>query len=193
MEEIWKDIKGYEGLYQVSNLGRVRRVKKIKIVTNNILKQSKNLRGYLGVTLSKNNVRVRRQIHRLVAEAFIENKNNFSQVNHKDEDKTNNCVDNLEWCDAKYNINYGSGINRRKEKLKGRKPSSKTVEASRKSLSKRVLQFDKNGNFIEKFSSTMDVQRKKGYSNSNISRCCIGKRKSAYGFVWKYEENCPTL
>lgn len=122
MEEQWKDIKGYEGLYQVSNYGKVKRlehkecnsIQEVRILPERILKQTFNFRGYLKVGLSKDNKTKHVFVHRLVAGAFIDNPNNYPQVNHKDEDKTNNCVDNLEWCTNLYNANYGT---RRKQKL----------------------------------------------------------------------------
>ena len=100
MEE-WKNIIGYEGLYEVSNMGNVRNVRR-----NTLLRFSKN-QGYIQVYLYKNGIRTGFKVHRLVALTFIPNPDNLPQVNHKDEDKTNNSVDNLEWCDHKYNINYG--------------------------------------------------------------------------------------
>lgn len=116
-EEIWKDIEGYEGIYQVSNLGNVRVLDRIvnSAIKNNdkvkrkgqILKQY-NKRGYLQVTLTVSNKRKYFNVHRLVAQAFIPNPNNLPQVNHRDENPKNNCVNNLEWCSAKYNANYGT-------------------------------------------------------------------------------------
>ena len=100
MEE-WKNVIGYEGLYEVSNIGNVRNVKR-----NTLLRLSKN-QGYIQVWLYKNGIRAGLKVHRLVAEAFLPNPDNLPQVNHKDEDKTNNRVENLEWCTAKYNTNYG--------------------------------------------------------------------------------------
>ena len=118
MKEIWKDIKGYEGLYQVSNLGRVKsfnymntgkeKIKTLTLQKKHPMKQG----GYLQTTLYKNKQTKTVVVHRLVAEAFIPNPDNLPQVNHKDHDKTNNCVDNLEWCTAKYNSNHK--INNRK-------------------------------------------------------------------------------
>ena len=107
-EEIWKDIPGYEGLYQVSNFGRVKSLRKAIIMSIRI-----NKKGYSTIGLSKNGVFNRKSIHRLVAEAFIPNPDNLPQVNHKDEVKTNNCVENLEWCDNYYNLMYGTGNDRR--------------------------------------------------------------------------------
>ena len=127
MKEIWKDIKGYENLYQVSNLGNVRvldRHVNSGIKYNNkvkrkgqILKQFLKKNGYLQVVLSNNNTRKYIAVHRLVAETFLQNTHNLPQVNHKDENKLNNCVDNLEWCTAKYNCNYGTRTKRISKKL----------------------------------------------------------------------------
>lgn len=104
MMEIWKDCKGYEGKYQVSNLGRVWSVKGQKYLKGTILPS-----GYVHVHLTTpNGKRKKERLHRLVAIAFLDNPNNLPQVNHKDENKLNNCVDNLEWCNAKYNANYGT-------------------------------------------------------------------------------------
>ena len=101
MEE-WKNVIGYEGLYEVSNIGNVKNVRR-----NTLLKLSKTNDGYIQVSLYKNGIRTGLRVHRLVAEAFLPNPDNLTQVNHKDENKTNNNVDNLQWCDAKYNTNYG--------------------------------------------------------------------------------------
>lgn len=104
MQEVWKDIKGYEGLYQISNTGKVKGLKR-----NKVLKPILQRSGYYYVDLQ----RKRRLVHRLVAEAFIDNPDNLPEVNHKDEDKVNNSVENLEWCDSKYNANYGTRNKRR--------------------------------------------------------------------------------
>lgn len=108
MEEIWRDIPGYEGLYEVSSYGSVR-----NLVTGKLIKSSLKKDGYSRVCLSKNGLRKCMNIHRLVAQAFIPNPDCFPQVNHKDENKANNRVDNLEWCTSKYNVNYGSAQKRR--------------------------------------------------------------------------------
>ena len=158
--EEFRDIPGYEGVYEVSNLGRVRR-------NGKILKPIKDKDGYLRVNLCKNGIRrTSSLIHRLVALAFLHNPDNKPQINHKDEDKTNNAVDNLEWCDAKYNMNYGT----RNEKI-----------------SKPVLQYDLLGNFIREWPSMIKVEEELGIDQGNISHCCIGNRKSAGGFIWKFK------
>lgn len=171
-EEIWKDVVGYEGLYQVSDKGRV---KSLWFGKDKILKPLKDGWGYIFVYLCKNGERKMCKIHRLVAQAFIPNTNSLPQVNHKDEDKTNNKVENLEWCDRKYNNNYGTRTQRQAEKMTNGK------------LSKPVLQYTKDGKFVKEWKSTMDVQRNLGYFQTSISSCCLGKYKSAYNFIWKYK------
>ena len=115
MIEEWRDIKGYEGIYQVSNLGNVcsldrviKHYPKDYFQEGKVLSPALSRNGYPMVILVNHNKRKTRNVHRLVAEAFIPNPNNLPQVNHKDENKTNNCVDNLEWCTQKYNLNYGT-------------------------------------------------------------------------------------
>ena len=143
--EIWKDYKDYEGLYQASNLGRMRSLDRwvkgpnssIRFCKGRILKPCTTKDGYLLVNLCKNGKVKSFLVHRLVAEAFIDNTDNLPQVNHKDENKLNNNVDNLEWCDAQYNSNYGT----RTERLSKSKINGK--------CSKIVLQYDLNGNFIK--------------------------------------------
>ena len=118
-KEYWKPVVGYEGLYEVSNWGRVKSIKRIvksprgyRTVCERTLKPTKDSHGYLCVSLYKEGKMKFVKIHRLVAEAFLDNPDNLPQINHKDEDKTNNHVNNLEWCDAKYNSNYGTRTER---------------------------------------------------------------------------------
>lgn len=178
--EIWKDIKDYEGLYQVSNLGRVRSLNynhtenKIKL-----LKQGNRV-GYKLVALSKNKQRKTYSVHRLVAMAFIYNPdmNKYNEVNHKDEDKTNNCVWNLEWCDRKYNMDYGTF----------RERTIKYLINHNNEISKTVYQYDLYGNLVKEYPSTMEVQRQSNYSQGTVSSCCRGERNSAYGYIWSYKE-----
>ena len=165
-KEIWKDILGYEGHYQVSNKGRVKSLKQGK---EKILKPER-CRGYLRVGLLKNRNRKMFMVHRLVAQAFISNSDNLPMINHKDENPSNNRVENLEWCDSKYNNNYGTRTQRQSEKL-----------------SKPVLQYTKDGEFIREWKSGVDIKSNLGYSRGNISQCCTGKLKWIYGFVWKYK------
>ena len=116
--EVWRPVRGYEGLYEVSNYGRVKSLKR-NTAHERIMKPIKDSYGYLIVCLNKNGKQTNKKIHRLVAEAFIPNPNNLPQVNHKNEIKTDNRVENLEWCDNKYNTRYGTrgeriGLTRRK-------------------------------------------------------------------------------
>ena len=171
--EYWKDIPGFDGCYQVSSLGRVRSVKFNKIVFLSISFSTR----YGVLTLFKNGKRHYRKIHRLVAEAFIPNPNNLPQVNHKDENPMNNSVDNLEWCDASYNCNYGTRISRMAQSLTNHSVPLKY---------KAVQQFDIDGNFIKEYCSIKYVKEDK-YNPSTVCNCCRGRTKTAYGFIWKYK------
>lgn len=187
--EIWKDIKGYEGLYQISNYGRVKSLGNGN--SNNskerILKPAKLKDGYLYVILSKQGKRKGFKIHRLVAQAFIENPNNYPQVNHKDEDKTNNNVSNLEFCTPKYNINYGTAIQRRVENTDYKAIAAKidyTVISAKRTakISKQVLCVETG----KIYSSIHQVERELGFDGSCISKCCRGKLTTMYGYHWEY-------
>lgn len=132
-EEIWKDVNGWEGLYQVSNLGRVRSVPHYDWMNRpykgKVLTPVRNGNGYLRVNMTNGKIRRLSDVHRLVASAFIPNPNGYPEVNHKDEDKDNNHVDNLEWCTEKYNTNYGTGRKRAGAKVRGEKnPFAKLKE-----------------------------------------------------------------
>lgn len=184
MIEIWRDIKDYEGLYQVSNLGRVKSLNYHCSGKERILKPIKDGRGYTFVILHKNRIKKHFLIHRLVASAFLENPENLPQVNHKDEDKTNNFVGtpeneykdgNLEWCSNEYNINFGTANKRRSEKNTNGK------------LSKLVLQYTLDGTFVKEYPSTQECGRN-GFDFRKVSLCCLGKRKSHKGYIWKYKE-----
>lgn len=180
--EIWKDIKDYEGLYQVSNLGRVKSLDRIDSnkhpIKERLLKCGKVDGGYLAVALCKNGKYKTFLIHRLVAQAFIPNPNNLPQVNHKDENKHNNCVQNLEWCDQKYNNNYGTRIQLASNKL-----------INHHKLSKIILQIDAETNeVIKEFPSIAEVQRQLGFGENAIRHCCKGRTKTSNGYKWKYKE-----
>lgn len=178
MEE-WRDIKGYEGRYQISSEGRVRSLDRIGkngySYKGKILKPRPTKRGYIKANLSGKIYAV----HRLVAQAFIPNPNNYPVVNHKDENPSNNCIENLEWCDVKYNINYGTANKRRGESIGYDKDNPH---------SKSVLQCTIDGILVKRWNSQAEAARQLGISQGNISRCCIGTRNIAYGFIWKYAE-----
>lgn len=172
IKEIWKDIKDYEGLYQVSNLSRVKSLDRwvkgrngsLRICKERILKPGTDKYGYLFVILCKNGKVKKFSVHRLVAEAFIANPHNYPCVNHKDENKQNNNVSNLEWCDVKYNTNYGTAIKRR---------------------SKPVLQYTMDGAFVKEWESITECGRN-GFSSGCVCMCCRGELKTYKDFIWKY-------
>ena len=183
--EVWKDIPNYEGLYQVSNLGRVKSLKRkvhagrnrIRWQYERILSNNKtNGNGYKVVSLNKNSRGKNKYIHRLVAEAFISNPNNLPQVNHKDENKQNNCVDNLEWCTCQYNSTYNdlhikNGIKNRNNKY-----------------SKPIYKLDEKNNILETYPSISEASRKNGISYQAISDCLRGIQKHSAGYKWKYAD-----
>lgn len=187
MEE-WKEIEGYEGLYEVSNLGRVRSIDRVLMQPNKwgfissnyykgkILSPKITKCGYCSINLSKDNKAKMVTVHRLVAKAFIPNPDNLPYVNHKDEVKSNNQAENLEWCTPKYNINYGTGVMR--TRMKNMKP---------------VIQYDLSGNLIERFESVSAASIKTGIPQGWISLVAgYAKNKkgkkydSARGFRFSY-------
>ena len=176
MKEIWKDIPGYEGIYQVSNLGRVKSLERIimgrwhEVKTKEKILKPRITNGYLRLQLFKSNKAKNFFLHRLVAMAFISNPNNYIEINHKDENHFNNNVNNLEWCSHSYNINYGTR-------------TKKTIEK----VCKPILQYDMNGNFIKKWKTMNEAIRY--YNNVHICDVCKGKRQNASGYIWKYKDN----
>lgn len=181
--EIFKDIKEYEGLYQVSNLGRVKSLNYNKTGKEKILKPTTNKKGYQFVGLYKEGKTKNFLVHRLVAMAFIPTPmdTNATQVNHKDENPANNCVENLEWCTPKYNINYGT----HNERIAKRRTGVYNTK-----ISKPVYQYSISGDFIKEWESTHEVERVLGIAHSSISACCLKKLhyKTAGDFVWKYKD-----
>lgn len=166
MVEVFLDIKGYEGLYQVSNYGRVRSLNYKRTGEVRVLKAAKDKAGYLQIGLCKNGKQNWRKVHRFVAEAFIPNPDNLPEVNHIDEDKSNNCVWNLEWCTRKYNVNYGT----------------RTEQTSTP-----VYQYTKDSVFVKEYPSIREASRQTGINRCNIASCCRGyKYKSAGGYVWSF-------
>lgn len=181
MQEIWKDIKNYEGYYQVSNLGNVKSLsRKIgnKYYKSKMLKKSDN-RGYLQVQLWKHSNMKWSLIHRLVAEAFIPNPEHKLQVNHIDGNKSNNEVSNLEWVSRSENQLHSYHVLKTKPSMKGRfgKTHVRAV---------KVNQFDKNGNFIKTWDSIIEASKKVGIPACCITNCAKLRRKSAGNFIWEY-------
>lgn len=173
MKEILKDVVGFEGLYKISNLGRVYSLK-----TNKFLRHHNNKLGYAKVILRKNNKNHGCQVHRLVAKAFLPNPRNLPEVNHKDENPRNNILENLEWCTKKYNNNYGTKIQRKVRNTDYRSIGRKQ--------SKAVKQLDAENNLIKIWISANECRRELGFDNSRISHCCRGTQKTAYGYRWEY-------
>lgn len=176
MKEEWRDIEGYSGLYQVSNCGRVKSVERTvrtgrgyRIVPEKILKGIDNNVGYLYVNLYKDGKVKKYSIHRLVATTFIENPNNLPVINHKDENKENNCSSNLEWCSVSYNNNYNGRAKRVAEKL-----------------SKPVYSINKESGLITYWESINDASRQLNINKGGISACCRGKCHSYGGYIWRY-------
>lgn len=172
MKEIWKDIKDYEGIYQISNFGRIKSLHNKFGVKQLIMKPHKKRNGYYQIRLKNKGTQKDFCIHRLVAQAFIPNPENKSQVNHINENKTDNRVENLEWCTQAYNNTYGTRIQRVKEKM-----------------SKPVYQYSLDGKFIKKYNSLQEASKINKCSMGNISQCCLGNYKQSHGFIWKYSES----
>ena len=206
-KEIWKDIQGYEGLYQVSNLGNVRSVDRTIVDSlgrehpykGQILKPMLVAHGYLEVNLSKGDKRKPVNIHRLVAKEFIPNPHNLPEINHIDENKQNNAAYNLEWCTSKYNANYGT---RNERVMCARMKNSKwqkAIQDHTRKLGKRygringlnnskpVLQYSVDGKFIKEWVSMREVKRELSIDNCSIARCCNGKQKTAGHYIWKFK------
>jgi hypothetical protein len=184
MEEIWKDVKEFTGIYQASNKGRVRTLDRLSNaissvgrpytvkVSGRIVAISKYPNGYSYVNINVDGKRGTRLVHRLVAEAFIPNPDNLPQVNHKDENIENNCVENLEWCTAKYNANYGT----------------RNARCFHYDQQKAINQFTKDGVFIKHWNGIGEASKALGISDSHIIRVCkhMKRNVSAGGYKWEY-------
>lgn len=170
--EIWKDIPGYEGLYQASTVGLIRSIDRIdsngRFHKGHIFKPSINNWGYQLLCLSKNGVHKTEYVHQLIARTFIPNPLNLPEVNHRDEDKLNNLLYNLEWVTPYENKVYGTRL------LK---------------YTKKVLQFSLDGDFIQEWQSVSDITTQLNFSKTTLSKCLTGKIKSAYGYIWKYQSD----
>ena len=164
-KEVWLPINGYEDRCLISNLGRVKNKATLKI-----LRVRFSRTGYARVNLSKGGSLHTERIHRLVGTHFIPNPDNLPELNHINEDKSDNRAENLEWCDKIYNVNFGSRTDRQKEKV-----------------SKAVIQLSADDREIAHFCSTVQAGKQTGVNSHRIADCCRGTRKTAGGFKWKYE------
>ena len=184
--EIWKPVKGYDGKYEVSNLGRVKSLNYNRTKKEKILKPTLSHNGYFIVTLSKNGKTKKFRVNRLVIETFIPDKSDFKstpdedrnnididnlEVNHIDENIKNNNLNNLEWCTHKYNMNYGER-------------NFKIV----KHIKKAIYQYDLNNKFIKEYKSITQANKKTHIPISSISACCVGQRKKTNGYIFKFKD-----
>lgn len=181
--EIWKDIEGYEGQYQISSLGRVKSLERITRFKNRdsirkepekILAYKKHHKGYVKAQLRKRDILKSYFVHRLVAQAFLPNTENKETVNHKDGDKLNNTIENLEWMSNTENMQhaYRTGIR-----------DNKKLHEKQK---KPVAQYTKDGQLVAKYPSIDDAVKATGFRQSGISSCCLGRYKSTFGYVFKF-------
>lgn len=198
MKEIWKEISNFPD-YEVSNLGRVKSKKRIVTTKQNkkysvkekILKpQINNKTGYMQYTLIKNKKKITKLAHILVAETFLNKTNDNLEINHKDENKLNNRLDNLEYCTHKYNINYGTGNYRRRAaeinvKKTSRKRNCKTNHTSNRKT-RKVIQYDLSGNFIKEWDNIFRARNE--LKLNKIWEVCNGKRNKCGNFIWRYKE-----
>ena len=198
MEEVWKDVVGYEGLYQVSNLGRVRSLdRKTKNRNGLITKRGRILSpfiygGYYCIGLSVLGCKHNKKIHRLVAESFLPNPNNYPIINHKDENKLNNNADNLEWCTYSYNTLYGSGIERRRNtyqktgigKLAALKGNRTNLRNNAINAPHPVNQYSLDGQKIARYESAEEASRITGIKNYTIRKCCRGGKCRKQKYIW---------
>lgn len=186
MEEIWKDVIGYEGLYQISNYGNIKSLKKWIRQYNKYINKEKLLKpcvnkiGYYVVVLYKNKNKRSHLLHRLIAEAFIPNPENKPQINHIDGNKMNYNISNLEWCTQSENMIHAfkNGLEKPNKPMLNRK-------GNKNPLSKKVIQFDLNNNFINEYNSYTEATNITKINH--IGDCCNGKLKTAGGFIWKYK------
>ena len=184
MSEVWRDIEGYEGLYQVSDQGRVKSLERITIkkdgrrftVKERVLKPCDNGRGYLYISLSDGTGEHKRHyIHRLVGEAFVPNPLEVEDVNHKDENPSNNHASNLEWVTHKENLNYGTRQERARKAI---------VEAQ----GRAVRQLSRDGELVAEYESLSAAGNATGTHVPNIIKCAKGIYKTAGGYIWKYKD-----
>ena len=174
MTETWKEIPGYEGLYEVSDLGRVRSLDYNRTRKTKIMKLRNDGRGYLQVQFYKDGISKNMKVHRLVADAFIPNPNNFPIINHKDEDKSNNRHDNLEWCTQKYNANYGTHTRRVKESYIAN-GNNRPIDV-----------YDMKGTFLKTFNCSNEACVELNVNRRSLYSVCQGVVKSSKGYRFAF-------
>lgn len=184
MKEVWKDVVGYEGYYLVNNFGIIKRTGKYvrafknsyRYLPEKIIQSTHDKDGYLKVQFSKEGKRTTARVHRVVLTAFNPCADTSKQVNHKDENKENNRLDNLEWCDAKYNLEYNGGQAKRRETQ---------IRNLHQKNGWRVGQYDLNGNLIKVWDSITRISTETGFTRTCIRDCLSGVQKKSHGYVWK--------
>lgn len=205
IKEEWRDIPNYEGLYQVSNLGRVRSLD--RIVRRNdgvdvrhksrILKPRDNGNGYLYVDIHNGGITKRMYIHRLVAMAFLSNPNGYDEINHKSDIKSDNSVGNLEWCNRSYNASYGTKIQRTVNTCQKNGVYKKSLDLKTElgiyGGRKSVAMCDADWNVLRIFRSIMDAARCINVNPGKICECCKGSRNQTRGYKWKYYEEYKSI
>lgn len=175
MSEVWKDVVGYEGIYEVSNLGKIRSLNYNGTRTCKEMKGSPNKDGYIKLTLTKDKKKKTVLLHKLVADAFLENPDNLPIINHKDENKSNNNLSNIEWCTIPYNNSYGTRLERLSESNTNGKKS------------KTVYQYTLDGELVNVWPSANECGRN-GFKTTCVSRCCLNKPhcNTYKGYKWSY-------
>lgn len=196
MQEIWKDIEGFEGIYQVSNKGNVKRLANSCNTAHEdrLMKLTDNGTGYLKVILTSNNKRYQYLVHRLVAKAFIDNPNEYPMVNHKDENKKNNNAENLEWCTKSYNAIYYLNYDPQRKIEYGKRFKSKSpmIKHIPKSHFEKIVQKDKKGNIIEVHENITQASIKTHLPYGDIINACKRHKNNktrthfSHGFAWEF-------
>ena len=187
MEEVWKDIQLGNSKYKISNLGNI-----YSYFAKRNMSKNKDRRGYLYISTTNKKYK----IHRLVAQAFIPNPNNYPIINHKDNNPSNNKVDNLEWCTYKYNIDYcikSGRFEEAKKKIskacKEKKAYIKNLKIASEKNKKAIFQYDLNGNFIKEWDCSATVEKELGLFATSIIKVCKNKGKTCGNFIWRYKED----